>query len=135
MKNDFVLITTVPLSFQAPWNGIEYNTRPTGVDLRILGAAKTALWIPTYTVHMSLTEEEVDHLEIGLKMKFKGCQETDNFIIKDEHRAPYVSLVAKEIVKGKNYVNIIQLYLLNDYLNVVEPAVPIQAEVMKLEDK
>jgi hypothetical protein len=135
MKNDFVLITTVPLSFQAPWNGIEYNTRPTGQDLRILGAAKTALWIPTYIVHMSLTEGEIDLLEMGLKMKFKGCQETDNFIIKDELRAPYVSLVAKEVVKGKNHVNIMQLYTLNDYLNVVEPAVPVQTEEMKLEEK
>jgi hypothetical protein len=133
-SNNFILLTTTPLEFVAPWNGQEYKTRPTGQYKKVLGAAKTALFLRTYCVHLSLTEEQINMLEAYLKMN--KYQENDNWTIDEKLRFPFFSLDKGEVVNGKKMVYTMELYSLEDYTNVIELA-PVKEEKqeMKLEDK
>ncbi len=133
--NNFVLLTTTPMEFVAPWNGLEYKTKPTGQFKKVLGAAKTALFLRTHSVHLTLTDKQIDMLESYLKMN--KYQENDEFTIQEETRFPFFSLDKGEVLNGKKMVYTAELYALEDYTNVVEPATPIQedVQVMKLEDK
>lgn len=133
--SNFVLLTTTPFEFVAPWNGVEYRTRPTGQFKKILGAAKTALFLRTHCVHMTLTEKQVDLLEGYFKMM--RYQENDAWTIDEKDRFPFFSLDKGEIVNGKKMVYMLELYALEDYTNVVEMATATQVEnsEVKLEEK
>jgi hypothetical protein len=133
-SNNFVLLATTHLEFVAPWNNLEYKTKPTGQYRKVIGAAKTALFLKTYCVHLSLTEEQINMLEAYFKMN--KYQENDNFTIDEKFRFPFFSLDKGEVVNGKKMVYTMELYSLEDYTNVVELAPAREEEqVMKLEDK